>query len=493
MNINKRSFFKYALLLQAFASGLALAVYAYIGTFTRLLADDYYHLFLLRGEKNILQISVDKYLNVSNRYATMPIFAFEQWLGVKWVAALMIFLWLFGLSWLLIEAQKMIMGKEPYWLLSSGAVTVIFLSILQAPNRFQSIYWISSSVTYFFPLVFFSFLLAGIFRFISKERAKGSIIIAAFFSAIAAFLIGGLSETIGAMHISILALLMLALWIWGAREKRNTALVLLGATLLGALISLAVMALSPANAIRSSAPPLPIPILVERLFLFPYGFIIDTFKTLPLPSLFTVLVGFLIFANPDVRRTIFNEIGRSPENLLIKGNQAERLVRWNALWVRTLFIIPLLTFALIAASFAPSAYALSYPDVRVRFPARLLMTSGLFIEGALLGMLFSREKFRVLATLLLAVAAVYPLRGAWQAYQSLPKYQTYADAWDTRDAYIQSKRDSGIMDIAVPPMDGMAGIKEFDVDPNHWVNRGAADYYGVDAISVHPLDLSYDE
>jgi hypothetical protein len=49
------------------------------------------------------------------------------------------------------------------------------------------------------------------------------------------------------------------------------------------------------------------------------------------------------------------------------------------------------------------------------------------------------------------------------------------------------------MDIAVPPMDGMAGIKEFDIDPNHWVNRGAADYYGVDAISVHSTSLDYDE
>ncbi len=468
MKFNKGSLFQYALFLQTFTSGLALAVYAYIGTFTRLLADDYYHLSLLQSEKNLLQISVDKYLNISNRYATMPIFAFEQWLGIKWVAALMIFLWLLGLSWLLIEAQKSTKIKLSRWMLSSIAVILIFLSILQAPDRFQSIYWISSSVTYFFPLVFFSLLLAGIFFFLRQSRSKAALLGMGLFNILAMFMFGGLSETVSAMHIAILVLILLAFWRWGAQEKRIPASTLLGATLLGALISLVVMALSPANAIRSSDGNVALSVLLQRLFIFPYGFITDTFKTLPLPSIFTILVGFLIF---------------SP----LRGETKEGGVR------RSLLIVPLITFALIAASFAPSAYALSYPDARVRFPARFVMTAGLFIEGALLGLWLGREKFRVLGTLLLAAAAVYPLRGAWQAYQSLPKYQVYANAWDTRDTYIQSKRDSGIMDIAVPPMDGVAGIKELDVDAKHWVNRGAADYYGVDAISVHSTSFEYDE
>ena len=89
-------------------------------------------------------------------------------------------------------------------------------------------------------------------------------------------------------------------------------------------------------------------------------------------------------------------------------------------------------------------------------------------------------------------STLYPLRGAYQAYQELPKYQAYANAWDEREAYILSQKEKGIMDISLPPMDGLAGIKEFDVDPNHWVNSGATKYYGVGAISVHPLDLGYD-
>ena len=469
-NSQKDNLFKIALILQSSASAVALAVFAYLGKFTRLLADDYYHFSLLETGKSLFTLSVEKYLNVSNRYMTMPLFSLAKWVGVRWMPALMIALWLIGVTWLLVTGVRL-----PRLLTFTTATLLLFLSILQAPNRFQSIYWISSSVTYFFPLVFDTFLLAGLLAFLRQPRSKIALVALALFSFVAAFLIGGLSETVGALHIAALGILLFAFWIWGKKEQHMPATLLVGMTMLGALISLAVMALSPANAIRSSAAPIALSVFVGRLFIFPYGFIVDTFKSLPLPSLFTVLVGFLIFGNPNVRRTMF------------KGNQAERLVRL------ALLLIPLITFALIAASFAPSAYALSYPDARVRFPARVVLTSGLFVEGALVGMWLLREKFRFFATVLLAAAALYPLRGAWQVYQSAPTYQAYAAAWDKRDAYIRSKRDRGNMDISVPPLDGLAGIKEFDISPNHWVNRGAAEYYGVDTISVHSTDLDYDE
>ena len=478
MNINfkKKNIFQLALLLQGIASFLALTVYAYSGKFTRLIADDYYHSYLLQSGESLWQISVKKYLYTSNRYTNMYFFAFGEWIGNQWLSAFLIFLWLLGMIWLLLELSKLVGMQLSRWTIFTISALLIFLSILQAPNLYQTIYWIPGMVTYFAPLVFFIFLLAGIFAFLRHPRGKTHLLLAALLSLVAAFLIGGLSETVGALHITILFFTMLAFWIWGEKDKPKNALILLGAALLGGFISLAVMALSPANAIRSTIAPITIPVFIQRIITFPFGFILDTLKTLPLPSFFTVFVAFLIFSgNPKF----------SPLRGELEGGR-RRILLW------ALALTPLLIYALIAASFAPSAYALSYPDARVRFPARVVMTSALFIEGALLGMLFASKR-RVLTALLLVAAAIYPLRGAWQAYQTLPKYQAYADAWDTREAYILSKKESGIMEIAVPPMDGMAGIKEFDIDPNHWVNRGAADYYGVDAISVHSSDLSYDE
>ncbi len=483
----KDKLFQTALLFQATASAIALALFAYLGTFTRLLADDYYHIFLTRGADGLIAASYHKYLVASNRYTNLLLFRLADLIGAKWMPALFIILWLAGLTWLLWKLNKYFKSNLPFAMIFAIAALLAYLSILQAPNRYQTIYWLSGMVTYFAPLAFFPFLLAGNFAFLRQPRSKTALLGMGSLNILVMFLIGGLSETVGAMHISIVVLILVAFWIWGAEEERMPASILLGAILLGAFISLAAMAFAPANAIRSSDGNVALLVLFQRLLIFPYGFITDTFKTLPLPSVFTVLVAFLIFANPGVRRTVFNGIGQKPEQSPLNEEQAKRMVR------RTFFVVPLITFAIIAASFAPSAYALSYPDARVRFPARFVMTSGLFIEGALLGLWLGREKFRVLVTLLLAITTFYPLRGAWQACQALPKYRAYADAWDTRDAYIRSKRDGGMMDIAVPPMDGMAGIKEFDVDADHWVNRGAADYYGVDAISVHSTSLDYDE
>ena len=93
-HFKKPDVFQLAILIQAFASLSALAVYAYLGSFARLLADDYYHIYLLQSNKSLLTLSVEKYLSVSNRYATMPIFSFDQWLGVQLLATVMIFLWL---------------------------------------------------------------------------------------------------------------------------------------------------------------------------------------------------------------------------------------------------------------------------------------------------------------------------------------------------------------------------------------------------------------
>lgn len=476
----KLDIFQLTILLQGFASLFGLAVYAYLGIFLRLLADDYYHIYLLQGNKSLLTLSVEKYLFVSNRYATMSIFAFDQWFGIQWLAMLMIFLWLLGLSWLLLELREFVGAQLSSWVIISVSSFLIFLSLLQAPNLYQSIYWMSSSVTYFFPLVFFTFFFAGSISFLRHTQNKIAIVFVAILSLMITFFIGGLSETIGALNIGALFLAVLVVLIWGKEYNRGAALLLFGMALLGAFISLGLMAFSPANAIRSSAAPIAIPIFIQRVATFPFSFILDTLKTLPLPSFITILSAFLIFGSV---------IQYLPKHFKKKKN-----IYWG------LALTPLIMYALIALSFAPSAYALSYPDARVRFPARVIMTFALFFEGGLLGTLFmsirppkQASKRHLFISLILMGIALYPLRGAWQAYQSIPSYQAYANAWDTRDAYIRTKKENGIMNIAVPPIDGMAGIKEFDIDPKHWVNQAAALYYGVDTISVHSSDLSYDE
>src|SRR5829696_6861898 len=83
-------------------------------------------------------------------------------------------------------------------------------------------------------------------------------------------------------------------------------------------------------------------------------------------------------------------------------------------------VIFLIAYLLIAATFAPSVYGQSYPVARARFAGRVLMTSALMINGALLGILaantrmrfFQSTSLRRFATLVLSLHISFPLRGA---------------------------------------------------------------------------------
>jgi len=280
------------------------------------------------------------------------------------------------------------------------------------------------------------------------------------------YFIGGLSESSAALNFT--AMVVIAFFLWLGKTQRKGIYRLLALSAFANLAALVTMALSPANAMRTDGTPLPLLDFLMRLLTYPSEFTLNTFKTLPLPTLATFALGFLIFGVALEKR---------PKNSLL---------------IIAFLITPFLTYLFIAASFAPNAYVFSYPDQRVLFPASFLLTTAIFTEGALTGIFLVREKAKPLATLLLIITALYPLRGAWSVLQSLPEYRTHAQAWDMRDAYIRATADAGIMDITVPTVNGIAGIKEFDISPRHWVNKGASAYYGVDTISVDTTRYDYD-
>jgi hypothetical protein len=203
---------------------------------------------------------------------------------------------------------------------------------------------------------------------------------------------------------------------------------------------------------------------------------LNSFKTLPLPTLFTALMPFLIFYN----------LYASPISALTSTQRTRASI--------LLIAIPILSYLLIVASFLPSVYGQSFPVERARFSGQLSLVAGLMIEGALLGVLSAQYRARVTETLnlklvfaiLLAVTALYPLRAAWLSLGDVPAYRERAALWDERDAQIYKLRAQGKTDIMVYQFNGVDGVKEMDVNANHWVNRCAAKYYGLHSIRAVP-------
>jgi hypothetical protein len=284
-----------------------------------------------------------------------------------------------------------------------------------------------------------------------------------------AFFSGGLSETAGALHISLLGLALVATFLWNKDTTRRAALALITAALTGALLAMVGMFITPANAIRLDDTATPsLMTVILRALSFAVQFLSEAARLLKQPSAFALGSGALL-AYASVK---------------LGGVDAPPA---RKLWIG-IIVLPVLTYLLTVAAFAPSAYGQSFPLERVRFPAHVLLVSALILEGGLIGLLAARWPIlrwpTALAVLALVVAALYPLWMTRNNAALVPQYQTRAERWDARDARIRELAAAGERNIVVWQLSGIAQVKDLDSKPSHWMNFCAAIYYGVDTVSA---------
>jgi len=68
------------------------------------------------------------------------------------------------------------------------------------------------------------------------------------------------------------------------------------------------------------------------------------------------------------------------------------------------------------------------------------------------------------------------------------QFRRYAEQWDARDAYIRQAVAEGATDLVVVQLDTLGGVQEYKQRARNWVNRCAADYYGLEAIRAPSSD-----
>jgi hypothetical protein len=276
--------------------------------------------------------------------------------------------------------------------------------------------------------------------------------------------------------ITILGLATVAAWWWSKARYRRSVLMLLAWSLLGALTALIIMAAAPANALRTQTATPGLIELVSRIIYYPLFFILDTLRAYPIPTLASVIVSALLFyvkyryGARDLSQEARNRLGI------------------------LMIIVLLLTYLFIAAGFAPSAYGQSYPVPRARFIGRVLMTTAFITEGALLGVLFSQIKsnffqstaFHGVATLVLIVLMLYPLRTAWRMAGEIPVYRERAAAWDAREIEIKAMKADGQTDLVVRFL-SKERLQDLGDHKGFRLNRCAAALYGVNTIVAVPM------
>lgn len=451
----------------------ALGVYAYLGIFTRYMADDYCLLVTLRSA-DVFTASWNKYLLSSNRFSNLFVIGFWELFpnSVAFVPALHIALWVAGLTWFFYELSRLFKLKTPLLLLALLSELIVLFTFYTSPNLFQVLYWRPGQVTYLTPLVLFSFLAAWLARLLNSRMEINQKLYFPLF-LFGSFFVSGLSETINALHLSLLALALISVYFFAAPPRRASALLLLGALFLGTFLGLLAMFFSPANAIRINPENLSPNFfeVISRSLQYTFAFLLGAFKALPVPwgalILTSVLISYFFFQQQAI-----------PER--------NRFALWGCM------LTPILAYGLIFAAFAPSAYGQSYPVERVRFAGHFILVCSLIILSVCFGYYGSRLKmnklFNILLVSLTSAVLLYPF---WMIRQPLQTYEfrrRWANYWDQRQTMIYAAIQNGETDIAIPALDGYEGTKELDAFPTYWANQCAAQYYGVQSIIAFSIE-----
>ena len=473
-------FFGFAISIGVLSTLTALALYAYLGIFSRYASDDYcLSAFFLQND--FIDGMIQRYYLSSSRYTNILFIGLVDtlfgWYNVSILPALMLSLFVFGMYLLLKELSDFIQLRWNRWMIFFLSLLVVYFSVTQAPDLYQTLYWRAGMTSHFAPLVFIPFWGAFLLRQIRNVSERVPSVWVQFACFLIPFGIGGLSEPPTALMITILALAILAAWRWSDNRHRRSIVVLLSWSLLGALMAFAIMAFAPANSLRMQTPPPPLLELIVRIIYYPSYFIAGTFRTLPVPTLISIAVPAVLFyvkhtyTHPSLPREARNRLG-----LLI-------------------LIVLVFAYLFIAASFAPSAYGQSYPVPRARFAARVIMTVALMTEGALMGALLAQVRMksfqpaviRNFVILLLAFLALYPLRTAWRTFEDIPVFQERAAVWDAREAEILALKADGQQNLVVRFLSEVP-IQDLGDHKGYRLNRCAAALYGVNTIVAVPLD-----
>jgi Family of unknown function (DUF6056) len=451
-----------------------LVAHAYLGTFSRYLADDFCTASSLR-RLGFLASQSYWYETWSGRYSFTFVVSLTQAMGPRLtplLASAALLVWMAAGSY---QARRLFPDlSQAGWLAGLTLAAIhAFTTLEGSPSVYQSLYWQTGMITYLLPLTFSLAYLGWLWPAASGRLTPRRLPAASAVSFIVGFLLGGFSETFVAVQTTALGLGLLVALVLARRDRRLGAAALLGAGLAGSILAGLALALAPGTQVRSALmPPHPeLGVLIEATLKDGYLFLARTGKALPLGIAMAVLVPLIL--------AMIQESGVDDSKPSVRGT------------LLGLIIIPVATPVLILSTIAPYEYAISsYPDARVLVSTMFVLSLGLVVWGTLLGRLLVQVGSRWLvrvpqAVLLLAAVTLLALAAtvvpATSRILSLTaEARDYARSWDTRDANLREATGAEL--VAAASLRHMGGLAEVGRDPDEWINRCIAGTYGLGAV-----------
>lgn len=466
---------------------LALLVHAQLGTYSRLMADDYYTAAIAKA-RGIFGATVYWYLGWTGRYSFNFLVALEGALGPcvgslstavilsGWFAATTLSLFQFPL------AQR---GLARICLSALLSAALIFSTLQTSPHLPQSLYWLNGMSNVLPPLVLLVAGLGILRNRLAQEQPTRYGWVWGLTCGVLSFVAGGFSETFTVLQVSAWGLFLLAGIICDRSRFRSRLLPQAAPFLLGSLAALAVLVAAPGNSNRLeiTRPDLPLVATVEVAWVSTFEFLKWSFSSWQrsLSLLALLLLSALVSAG------FFGTHLRSMEPTRIK--------------VRALVLLPAATLVLLYSCFVPAAYALggSPPGRNQIIPAFVLVCAVAY-GGAIIGQLADPERrrlkglaprplFYLIAPCMLTLYLLTTIQATYTQLRQLPAFALYASRWDANDSRIRSALAEGAHHVVVVRIpENWAGMsdREINNDPSNAANIYASQYYGIEITAEGP-------
>jgi hypothetical protein len=478
------------------AFAIPLAAYTYMGSFMRIIGDDYCYAAILR-QFGFWMTQWQSYFAIvgynGNRYSLNLFSTLVGLFGPKANAALpglALLVWLAGLVWAWRNGTQLagIHTVPLSWLLAAEAM--VFFTLSQAPDLDQALYWRTGMLTYLAPVITGSILLGLILWQVNRLQAQVTLLGATFLLALIS---AGFSEVGAVAHITGLACLLAWGWyeVWrrGRKVPPNPApsarlIAPAGCALAGSVAALLLLAFSPSTHLnmQTMSPPAPLFSTVQIALYSTRIFIVSlTIKRMTLPNLLLfcfALAGSALMAAWAAR----------------SGNT--RPILSAGRWSLALAGIAATSLLIVVACMLPNAYMQSgYPELRALIIPRFVLVASIAGSGWLTGwfvysQLDRRPRFvshiaSLLAWLILAAATVSPLYSTSPILSRVPLFTKWTHLWDQRDQQIRYAASYNQSSLQVMELDHIIPrVGELQV--GGWYTQCADQYYGIQILPNLP-------
>jgi hypothetical protein len=461
---------------------------AYMGTFSRLIADDYCtaNEGLTYGAFGAAIFNYNNWIGLLSTFFVKgllaPIqiqFTIIQSVVLLVIMGLALFAALYQLTFFLNFNQKF---------KASGILTILLILIIAyAVPTPRSLYWFATLIPYGYPVALGLVCIALWLRLLRVSSSPYHVLGIVVLFSIFTFIIVTAANTFFPVvaPLALIAILFSLLYLSPQQKRYSVTLYL--ATLVVAIFSFAIVFLAPGNAVRQEA--------IAATSGYTPGSVSDMFVvSLSITQQYLAqaqgVASMMIAFVATIVVTYWLHRGDASSVAQLKITSRPYLL---------ILLVLISTAVGIVATVAASVYGVGVVSLHIMFLPRVMQVLAMSMLGYIAAVLMarngfpntrikSRPIFRLTLLALVFMIGALPITIMGYNLSQLTNFQTYAADWDARNAFIKEQvaiGNTGI--IQVPPyrfsLATYMNLEEVDDQPG-FAEGCAAAYYGVQQIQV---------